>query len=241
MTRRRVLVAVAQPGSVTAAARSLNYAQPSVSHHLARLEAETGATLTQRSGRGIRLTDAGRLLAGRAEEIRGRLDAAERELAAHVEQRQERIRLAVFASALATIVPAALSRLAAGHPGIDLLLAEAEPPEAMRMLRAGQVDVALVSQHTQNGTPVGPPAAAEGARTRLILDEQVHLVTRPRHRAAAGQPGAAQPAPPSPPLASLPPPSPAPASPAPASREAASPRRARPGGPTWPPTRTAPG
>ena len=195
MTRLRVLVAVAQHGSVTAAARSLNYAQPSVSHHLARLEAETGARLTQRSGRGIRLTDAGRLLAGRAEEILGRLDAAERELAAHVEQRQERIRLAVFASALATIVPAALSRLAAGHPGIDLLLAEAEPPEAMRMLRAGQVDVALVSRHTQNGTPVGPPAAAEGARTRLILDEQVHLVTRPRHRGAlaAGQPGGAQP------------------------------------------------
>ena len=190
MTRLRVLVAVAQHGSVTAAARSLNYAQPSVSHHLARLEAETGATLTQRSGRGIRLTDAGRLLAGRAEEILGRLDAAERELAAHVEQRQERIRLAVFASALATIVPAALSRLAAGHPGIDLLLSEAEPPEAMRMLRAGQVNVALVSRHTQNGTPVGPAAAAEGARTRLILDEQVHLVTRPRHRGAqaAGQP-----------------------------------------------------
>jgi DNA-binding transcriptional LysR family regulator len=191
VTRLRVLVAVAQHGSVTAAARSLNYAQPSVSHHLARLEAETGARLTQRSGRGIRLTDAGRLLAGRAEEILGRLDAAERELAAHVEQRQERIRLAVFASALATIVPAALSRLAAGHPGIDLLLAEAEPPEAMRMLRAGQVDVALVSRHTQNGTPVSPPAAAEGARTRLILDEQVHLVTRPRHRGA--QPGGAQP------------------------------------------------
>jgi DNA-binding transcriptional LysR family regulator len=195
VTRLRVLVAVAQHGSVTAAARSLNYAQPSVSHHLARLEAETGARLTQRSGRGIRLTDAGRLLAGRAEEILGRLDAAERELAAHVEQRQERIRLAVFASALATIVPAALSRLAAGHPGIDLLLSEAEPPEAMRMLRAGQVDVALVSRHTQNGTPVGPPAAAEGARTRLILDEQVHLVTRPRHRGAqaASQPGATQP------------------------------------------------
>ena len=192
MTRLRVLVAVAQHGSVTAAARSLNYAQPSVSHHLARLEAETGARLTQRSGRGIRLTDAGRLLAGRAEEILGRLDAAERELAAHVEQRQERIRLAVFASALATIVPAALSRLAAGHPGIDLLLAEAEPPEAMRMLRAGQVDVALVSRHTQNGTPVGPAAAAEGARTRLILDEQVHLVTRPRHRGPAGQPGMGQ-------------------------------------------------
>jgi len=201
VTRLRVLVAVAQHGSVTAAARALNYAQPSVSHHLARLEAETGATLTQRSGRGIRLTDAGRLLAGRAEEILGRLDAAERELAAHVEQRQERIRLAGFASALATIVPAALSRLAAGHPGIDLLLTEAEEPEAMRMLRAGQVDVALVARHVQDGTLIGPPTDTEGARARLILDEQVHLVTRPQSGSAHGsgaqpdaaQPGAAQP------------------------------------------------
>jgi DNA-binding transcriptional LysR family regulator len=189
VTRLRILVAVARHGSVTAAARALNYAQPSVSHHLARLEAETGATLTQRSGRGIQLTDAGRLLAGRAEEILGRLDAAERELAAHVENRQERIRLAGFASALATIVPAALSRLAAGHPGIDLLLAEAEPLEAMRMLRAGQVDVALVVRHMQDGTPVGPTASAEGARTRLILDEQVHLVTR--QPPGAAPPGAA--------------------------------------------------
>ena len=196
MTRLRVLVAVAEHGSVTAAARALNYAQPSVSHHLARLEAETGATLTQRSGRGIRLTDAGRLLAGRAEEILGRLDAAERELAAHVEQRQERIRLAGFASALATIVPAALSRLAAGHPGIDLLLTEAEEPEAMRMLRAGQVDVALVARHMQDGALIGPPTDTEGARARLILDEQVHLVTRPQPGGAHGsgaQPGAVQP------------------------------------------------
>ena len=200
VTRLRVLVAVARHGSVTAAARALNYAQPSVSHHLARLEAETGATLTQRSGRGIRLTDAGRLLAGRAEEILGRLDAAERELAAHVEQRHERIRLAGFASALATIVPAALSRLAAGHPGIDLLLAEAEQPEAMRMLRAGQVDVALVARHMQDGAPLDPLADAEGARARLILDEQVHLVTRPQPagarscgaQAAAPQPAGAQ-------------------------------------------------
>jgi DNA-binding transcriptional LysR family regulator len=195
VTRLRVLVAVARHGSVTAAARALNYAQPSVSHHLARLEAETGARLTQRSGRGIELTDAGRLLAGRAEEILGRLDAAERELTAHVEQGQERVALAGFSSALATIVPAALTRLAAAHPGIDLLVMEAEQPEAMRMLRTGQVDVALVVRHMQDGTPVGPPAGGEGTRARVILDEQVHLVTRPQPGGAqpgGGQPGGAQ-------------------------------------------------
>jgi molybdate transport repressor ModE-like protein len=79
-TRLRVLVAIARHGSVTAAAQALNYAQPSISHHMARLESETGAKLMERSGRGIRLTDAGQLLAERAEEILGRLDAAEAEL-----------------------------------------------------------------------------------------------------------------------------------------------------------------
>src|SRR5260370_40689290 len=99
-TRLRVLVAVAKYGSVTAAAQALNYAQPSISHHIARLEAETGAKLMERVGRGVRLTDAGRLLAERAEEILGRLDAAEAELAVHVGLRRDRGRLAAFGSAL---------------------------------------------------------------------------------------------------------------------------------------------
>jgi DNA-binding transcriptional LysR family regulator len=184
VTRLRVLVAVARYGSVTAAARALNYAQPSISHHIARLEAETGARLLQRAGRGVRLTDAGRLLAERAEEIIGRLDAAENELAAHVGLRQGRVRLASFPSALGTIVPAAAARLEAESPGMDLMLAEAEPPEALRMLRAGYVDVALVFRHYQQDADPGPPGAEEeGARGRLLLDEPIHMVTQ------AGGPG----------------------------------------------------
>jgi DNA-binding transcriptional LysR family regulator len=179
--RLRVLVAVAQYGSVTAAARALNYAQPSISHHIARLEAETGARLLQRAGRGVRLTDAGVLLAERAAEIIGRLDAAEAELAAHVGLREGRVRLAAFPSALGTIVPAAAARLEAETPGMDLMLTEAEPPEALRMLRAGYVDVALVFQHYQQDVDPEPPSAAEdGTRGRLILDEPVHLVTPAR-------------------------------------------------------------
>ena len=137
VTRLRVLVAVARCGSVTAAARALNYAQPSVSHHLARLEAETGTKLIQRAGRGIRLTDAGRLLAERGAEVIGRLDAAENELAAYTGLRAGRLRLAAFPSALGTIVPAAAALLREQQPGVDLRLTEAEPPEALRMLRAG--------------------------------------------------------------------------------------------------------
>jgi DNA-binding transcriptional LysR family regulator len=187
VTRLRVLVAVARHGSVTAAARELNYAQPSVSHHLARLEAETGVRLIQRAGRGIRLTDAGRLLADRAAEVLGRLDAAENELAAHAGLSAGRVRLAAFPSALGTIVPAAAAMLRAEHPGMDVRLTEAEPPEALRMLRAGYVDVALVFRHVQ-GTAVLAGAGENGTRGRLVLDEPIHLVTRGRAaRAAAGE------------------------------------------------------
>lgn len=177
VTRLRVLAAVARHGSVTAAARALNYAQPSVSHHIARLEAETGARLTQRSGRGIRLTDAGRLLAARAEEILGRLDAAEQELATHMGQRAERIRLAGFPTALATLIPAGAARLRATRPGVELLLAEAEPLTALRMLRGGHVDVAVVFRYAQEGTMIGPPLdESDGIRVRLLLAEPVYLV-----------------------------------------------------------------
>jgi DNA-binding transcriptional LysR family regulator len=194
VTRLRVLVAVARHGSVTAAAHALNYAQPSVSHHLARLEAETGTKLVQRAGRGIRLTDAGRLLAERAAEVIGRLDAAENELAVYSGLRAGRLRLAAFPSALGTVVPVAAAMLRDKHPSVDLRLTEAEPPEALRMLRAGYVDVALVFRHDleslegssgsagshgSHGSPgsLGVPAADDAdLREQVLFDEPVHLI-----------------------------------------------------------------
>ena len=218
VTRLRVLVAVARCGSVTAAARALNYAQPSVSHHLARLEAETGTKLIQRAGRGIRLTDAGRLLAERAAEVIGRLDAAENELAAYTGLRAGRLRLAAFPSALGTIVPAAAALLREQQPGVDLRLTEAEPPEALRMLRAGYVDVAMVFRYSEDQpgpadaetaglgpAGLGPaglgPAGdedtgidlTEGLRERLLLTEPVLLVTSAHGAAHGGGHGGAEP------------------------------------------------
>src|SRR3954468_17484342 len=105
VTRLRVLETVARRGSVTAAAAELHYSQPTVSHHLARLEAETGAQLVQRIGRGIRLTQAARVLAARAAEIIGRVEAADAELSAHVGLNAGRVRLAGYSSAISSIVP----------------------------------------------------------------------------------------------------------------------------------------
>ena len=117
VNRLRVIDAVARHGSVTAAAKELHYSQPSVTHHLARLEAETGAQLLQRVGRGIRLTPAGQLLADRAAEIIGRIAAADAELSAHVGLTAGRVRLAGFASAIGALVLPAVAALAEPPPG----------------------------------------------------------------------------------------------------------------------------
>jgi DNA-binding transcriptional LysR family regulator len=171
LTQLTVLAAVARHGSVTEAAKELHYTQPAVSHHLARLEAATGAKLIQRVGRGIRLTPEGELLAVRAAEIAGRVDAAATELAAQVGLRSGRVRMAGFQSILSTIVPKAAAALARAHPGIELGLVDEHPVEALRMLRAGQIDVALIFRYA------GTPREEDGLRLVHLLDDPIYLVT----------------------------------------------------------------
>ena len=167
----RVLAAVARHGSVTEAARELHYSQPSVSHHLSRLEATTGVKLVQRIGRGIRLTPEGRLLADRAAEILGRVDAAATELAAQVGLQAGRVRLAANASALSTIVPTAAAALAKAYPGIELSLVDSHPVESLELLRHGEIDVAVVFRHA--GAPI------DGGAYRLVHlgDDPIHLLS----------------------------------------------------------------
>src|SRR5881296_3775811 len=174
VTRLRVLDAVSRLGSVTAAAREMGYSQPSISHHLARLEAETGAQLLQRVGRGIRLTQAGHLLADRAAEIIGRIDAADAELSAHVGLTAGRVRLAGFASAIASLVPAAVATLAARHPGLEISLTDTHPPEAIELLRTGKIEVAVIFRYDET-----EPEPA-GVRLHHLLDDPVYVLsTRP--------------------------------------------------------------
>jgi DNA-binding transcriptional LysR family regulator len=170
-TRLRVIDAVARHGSVTAAAKELHYSQPSLSHHLARLEAETGAQLLQRVGRGIRLTEAGRLLADRAAEILGRMDAAHAELSAHVGLTAGRVRLAGFSSAISSLMPKAVALLSKKHPGLQVSLVDTHPPEALDLLRAGKIDIALVFRYDESEPE--PP----GVRLHHLLDDPVYLLS----------------------------------------------------------------
>jgi DNA-binding transcriptional LysR family regulator len=178
-TRLRVIDAVARHGSVTKAAQELHYSQPSVSHHLARLEAETGAQLLQRVGRGIRLTEAGQLLAARAAEIVGRIDAADAELAALVGLSAGRVRLAAYSSVIGWLVPRAMTVLARKHPGLRISLIDTHPVEALDQLRAGQVDVALVFRYED--TEPEP----DGVRLHHLLDDPIYLLSTRRGRTLA--------------------------------------------------------
>jgi molybdate transport repressor ModE-like protein len=183
-TRLRVLDAVARHGSVTAAAQELDYSQPSVSHHLARLEAETGAQLLQRAGRGIRLTQAGLLLAERAAEIIGRIDAADAELSAHVGLTAGRVRVAGFASAICSLVPRAAATLAREHPGLEIGSTDTHPPEALELLRTGRVEVAIIFRYDQADDE--PP----GVRLHHLLDDPMYLLSNRRTRGLASLRGA---------------------------------------------------
>jgi DNA-binding transcriptional LysR family regulator len=178
IVRLRILAAVAAHGSVTNAAKSLNYSQPAVSHHLAKLEAETGTKLVQRVGRGIRLTPEGQHLARRATEIVGRVDAAAAELSDMVGLRTGRVRVAGFQSALAALVPHAADTLRRQHPSIELHLTEAHPQVALDLLRTGEVDVAIVFRYDHT-TP-------DDIRATHLFDDPMYLLSVEPDQTLAG-------------------------------------------------------
>lgn len=175
--RLEALVAVHRTGTVSAAAAALHYGQPTVSHHLRRLEAETGSVLLQRVGRGVRLTPEGERLARRGEEVLGLLERAESELRAATQLRAGTVRLAAFPSGAATLVPAAIALLARRHPGLGLDLSEAEPPEAAELLRSGAVDLAVTFAYPgDDASPEREPTPAGALTTEVLFQDPLHVV-----------------------------------------------------------------
>lgn len=156
----RVLRAVARAGSFSGAARELGYSQPAISQQMRALERSVGAVLTVRSGRQTRLTEAGRALLRHTPVILASLTAAQDEVAAIGGLRGGRVRIVSFPSGSAALVPAAVASLARRHPGLRVTLEEAEPPESVASLRAGDVDVALTFRYPP-ADPAGVPAGDE--------------------------------------------------------------------------------
>src|SRR5438270_2008483 len=120
--RLQVLREVVRRGSFSAAADALSYTQSAVSQGIARLEAETGATLVVRDRKGVRPTPAGATLVEHADKILAGIEAAEAELDAVLGVRGGRLRVASFHSAGSTIMPLAVAMFRQGHTGIEVSL-----------------------------------------------------------------------------------------------------------------------
>lgn len=149
----RVLRAVAATGSFSAAARELGCTQPAVSQQMKALESSAGTPLLIRTGREMRLTEAGEALTRHAAGILAGLTAAEEEVAAIAGLRAGRVRLVSFPSGSSSLVPAALAALRAAHPGTRVSLEEAEPPRSAELLRAGDCDIALAFRYAGAAAP----------------------------------------------------------------------------------------
>ena len=180
----RVVRQVAEHGSLTAAAEALGYSQPAVSQQLRRFEERTGIALVERVGRGIRLTQSGRVLARHANAVATALEAAAGELGEIRGLRAGRVRLVAFPSASATIVPRLIAALAAAHPGVAVTYVEAEPPEAVAAVRADSADLAITFSYP--GDRDDPhKASARGLDVRAYGQEPIRLVLPTGHPAAA--------------------------------------------------------
>jgi len=172
--RLRVLQAVAAHGSVAAAADALHLTPPAVSQQLLALERETGARLADRSGKQLKLTAAGRLLADHGERIAAQLRQAERDLAELTGSTAGTVRIAAFQSAMNPLIGPALRQLGADHPAIQPVITERYGPAAVAELRLGDLDIVLTEYDA-----AGPPPAEPGLGLRHLAFDPYLLVIPP--------------------------------------------------------------
>jgi DNA-binding transcriptional LysR family regulator len=177
--RLKVLREVAARGSFSAAAEALAYTQSAVSQQIAALEREAGTVLVERNARGVRLTDAGRVLVAHADVILARLADAEAELEAIAGMRGGRVRMVSFPTAGATIAPRAIARFRARHPGVEVTLAPREPDEGLECVKAGDCDIALTVEAGFE------PIVDRAIERHHLVDDPFYLCVPAGHRVAS--------------------------------------------------------
>ncbi len=174
--RLRVLRAIAISGSVKSAAGALRVTTSAVSQQMAKLEEEVGQRLLERSGRGVRFTDAGERLVRHAERILSAVEEAEAELEKRRGAIAGHLSITAFATAARGLVPQALRALGALHPELIVELAELEPVESVPLVSRGHVDVALA----QDWFNV-PFAVPEGLVKSALLDDMADIALPADH------------------------------------------------------------
>ena len=177
VSRLRVLRELAHRGSITAVAEALWLTPSAVSQQLAALERETGVQLVERAGRGVRLTNAGSVLAEHSERVFEALDEAASALRALQVEPAGRLRVTSFPSVVRLVLPPVMARLRERFPALRLEVEGLEAEQSLEALRLGHTDVAVIDDLTWSaqrrhdglrrtelfGTPLVVAFAAGGA------------------------------------------------------------------------------
>ena len=176
LRRLRFLREFEERGTLAAVAAALGYSPSTVSQQLALLEKEVGARLFDKAGRGVRLTDAGHLLAQHARVLLSAAEAAEADLAALSGEIRGTVRAGGLQSAARRLLVPAVARIRAEHPQVRVEVFELELEQSLPGLRLGAVDLVVGDEYDSHPRP--RPA---GLRFTLLLEERLKLVLPATH------------------------------------------------------------
>jgi DNA-binding transcriptional LysR family regulator len=167
---------LAEYGTVTAVAEIHRVTTSAVSQQLRALEVEAGADLLVREGRTVRLTAAGVTLARQSEDVLEALERAQSAVRALDDQVGGELAIGCFPSALASVAAPLVAALADRHPKLRPQITEAEPDEAMPMLKRRDLDLALHYRYQHLGTRL-----PDGLTAHTLVDDRLILAV-PRDR-----------------------------------------------------------
>jgi LysR family transcriptional regulator, hydrogen peroxide-inducible genes activator len=173
----RYFCAVARHGSFTRAAEQERVAQPSLSQQIARLENDIGSRLFDRLGRSVQLTEAGRALLPQAQQILRQVNGARRALDALRHDVGGRLSLGCIPTITPYFLAPNLRDFAERYPDVDLRITEDITPKLVDLLRAGDLDLAIIS----------PPVHNPDIVCSDLFRESIWAAVAPHHRLAAEQ------------------------------------------------------
>src|SRR5690349_21450836 len=176
LRRLRLLRELEERGTLGAVAAALDYSPSSVSQQLTVLEKEVGTPLLEKAGRGVRLTDAGRLLAQHARVLLAAAEAATTDLAALSGEVRGTVRAGGVQSATRHLLVPSLTRMTAEHPLVRMEVSELELEQALPGLRLGSVDLVISDEYDGHPRPRPP-----GMRFAPLLSEQLLIVLPAGH------------------------------------------------------------
>jgi DNA-binding transcriptional LysR family regulator len=176
LTQLTAFLAVVRGGSVTAAADELVVTQPSISSAIGALGRELGCEMFERSGRGIRLTEAGRAFVPYAEDVIGLLEQGRQAAREAAGQAARRLRIAAVTTAAESFVPTLMQGFAEQHPDIELSLAVGNREEVLDRVLRHAADVAIS----------GKPPGDDRLRAEPLMENEIVCITGPDDPMADG-------------------------------------------------------